>query len=308
MTLAQPIGEWPVTGGTGQGAMPGILTQDEKAMKPVTEFDREMEVASQLAREAGDVILRIYATDFPVDYKAKNDPVTEADRLASRVIVAGLRREFPNDMVVSEEESISPLAPVPDRVWYVDPLDGTHEFIKRNGEFAVMIGLAVAGSARLGVVFRPVTAELFSGIVGQGAWLEAKDPKCPLRVASAIDSSRLRLASSRSHRHCLMDGLCRRLGIREEYRVGSVGIKVGMVVTRQADIYLEPSAMTKAWDSCAPEAILRAAGGRMTDMTGASLHYSPHDLQNRRGLVAANGACHERVISEITEFVREGIR
>jgi 3'(2'), 5'-bisphosphate nucleotidase len=277
-------------------------------MSTTAEFGRESEVASQLAREAGDVILRIYATDFPVDYKAKNDPVTEADRLASRVIAEGLRREFPNDMVVSEEEPIPPLAPVPDRVWYVDPLDGTQEFIKRNGEFAVMIGLAVAGSARLGVVFRPVTAELFFGIIGQGAWLDAKGSTCPLRVSSGTDPSHLRLASSRSHRHRLMDELCRRLGIRDECRVGSVGIKVGMVVTRQADIYLEPSAMTKAWDSCAPEAILRAAGGRMTDLVGAPLRYVPSEVRNLTGLVATNGVCHDRVISECASVIREASR
>lgn len=277
-------------------------------MNIVTEFDRDIEVASRLARAAGEVILRIYATDFSVDYKGKNDPVTEADRLASLVIVEGLRREFPNDMVVSEEESIPTSASVPDRVWYIDPLDGTHEFIKRNGEFAVMIGLAVAGSARLGAVFRPVTAELFLGIVGQGAWLDINGATHPLRVSQENEPPRLRLASSRSHRHHLMDELCRRLGIGEEHRVGSVGIKVGRIVTDQADLYVEPSAMTKAWDACGPEAILRAAGGRMTDMAGMALRYSPRDVQNRGGLVATNGACHDRVISEISALAREGSR
>jgi 3'(2'), 5'-bisphosphate nucleotidase len=274
-------------------------------MKLTAEFGREIEVASRLAREAGDVILKIYATDFSVDYKGKHDPVTEADRLASRVIVDGLRREFPDDVVVSEEEPIAPLASVPDRVWYLDPLDGTREFIKRNGEFAVMIGLAVEGCARLGVVFRPVTAELFLGIVGQGAWMETNGTKGPLRVSSETDPSRLRLVTSRSHRHRLMDRLRRRLGISEEYRAGSVGIKVGMVVTRQADIYLEPSSMTKAWDSCAPEAVLRAAGGRMTDLAGTQLRYSPRDVKNRQGLLATNRACHDYVISTIAPVVRE---
>lgn len=119
-------------------------------MNGATEFAREIEVASRLAREAGDAILKIYATDFAVHYKAKRDPVTEADRLASCVIVNGLRRKFPEDLVISEEEPIDPLVSFPDRVWFVDPLDGTREFIKRNGEFAVMIGLAVEGCAHVG--------------------------------------------------------------------------------------------------------------------------------------------------------------
>jgi 3'(2'), 5'-bisphosphate nucleotidase len=274
-------------------------------MSVSSEFVRESEVAAHLAKEAGDVILRIYATDFSVDYKAKNDPVTEADRLASRVIVEGLRREFPDDMVVSEEEPIAALASASDRVWYVDPLDGTHEFIKRNGEFAVMIGLAVDGRPRVGVVFRPVTAELFVGIVREGAWLGTNEDKIPLRVSSEIDPSRLRLVASRSHRDQRVDDVRRRLGISEESRIGSVGIKVGLLVTRQADIYLEPSSMTKAWDSCAPEAILHAGGGRMTDLEGAPLRYVPSEVRNWKGIVATNGVCHDQVISEIAYVVRE---
>jgi 3'(2'), 5'-bisphosphate nucleotidase len=274
-------------------------------MKVATEFGREIEVASRLAREAGDGILKIYATDFAVQYKAKRDPVTEADRLASRVIVHGLRREFPEDMVVSEEEPIDPLRSFPGRVWYVDPVDGTREFIKRNGEFSVMIGLAVEGSARLGVVFRPVTAELFAGVVEQEAWLEKAGVKTPLRVSGETRPAHLRLVTSRSHRHRLVDEMRRRLAISEECRIGSVGIKVGLLGTQQADIYLEPSGMTKAWDSCAPEAILRAAGGRMTDLLGTPLRYSQRDVQNRQGLVATNGACHDTVISAIASMIRE---
>jgi 3'(2'), 5'-bisphosphate nucleotidase len=288
--------------------MTAICRKNEQAMNATnttTEFGREIEVASRLAREAGEGILAIYATDFAVHYKAGWDPVTEADRLASRVIVDGLRREFPEDMVVSEEESIDPMRAIPARVWYVDPVDGTREFIKRNGEFAVMIGLAVDGCAQLGVVFRPVTAELFAGIVEQGAWLETERLKAPLQVSSETNPASLRMATSRSHRHGLVDRLVQRLAISKEHRIGSVGIKVGMLVTRQSDVYLEPSGVTKAWDSCAPEAVLRAAGGRMTDLTGTALRYSPHDVRNRQGLVATNGACHETVISAIASVLRE---
>lgn len=274
-------------------------------MNGATEFAREIEVASRLAREAGDAILKIYATDFAVHYKAKRDPVTEADRLASCVIVNGLRRKFPEDLVISEEEPIDPLVSFPDRVWFVDPLDGTREFIKRNGEFAVMIGLAVEGCAHVGVVFRPVTAELFAGVVEQEAWLKKAGETIPLRVSEETRPARLRLVTSRSHRHRLLDEMRRRLGISEECRIGSVGIKVGLLVAQQADIYLEPSGITKAWDSCAPEAILRAAGGRMTDLLGTPLRYSPRDVRNRQGLVATNGACHDTVISTIASAVCE---
>jgi 3'(2'), 5'-bisphosphate nucleotidase len=270
-----------------------------------TEFDREIEVASRLAREAGDVILQIYRTDFVVQFKDKEGPVTEADRRASELIVAQLRREFPNDLVVSEEEPMDPDVVIPRRVWYVDPVDGTHEFIAKNGEFAVMIGLAIDGRACAGVVYQPTTKQLYAGIAGQQAWLEENRERMALRVSDETDSSRLRLVVSRSHRHRLLDEMRARLAITQELQMGSVGLKVGVLGTRQADVYIDPSSFTHSWDSCAPDAILHGAGGRLTDVTGAPLHYSPRDLRNRRGLVATNGACHEFVINGIAPIVAQ---
>ena len=116
---------------------------------------------------------------------------------------------------------------------------------------------------------------------------------------------RLRLVASRSHRDHRVDEVRRRLGICEESRIGSVGIKVGLLVTRQAEVYVEPSTMTKAWDSCAPEVILHAWGGRMTDLEGAPLRYVPCEMRNGKGLVATNGVCHDRVISECASVIRE---
>src|SRR5581483_791886 len=149
----------------------------------------------------GDAILEIYAGDFAIRFKGEGDPVTEANRLASKLIVEGLLREFPDDLVVSEEEHITAPKPSPNRVWYVDPLDGTAEFIARNGEFAVMIGLAVDGRAQAGVVFRPVTRELFCGITDKIAWRENGDRSGQVRVSDVEGPARLRLAVSRSHRH-----------------------------------------------------------------------------------------------------------
>lgn len=272
-------------------------------MKCATEFDREIEVASRLAREAGDLILQVYQTDFVVQFKDKEGPVTEADRQASELIVAHLRREFPDDLVVSEEEPIGLDLRIPSRVWYVDPLDGTHEFIARNGEFAVMIGLAIDGRACAGVVYQPTTKQLCAGIAGQQAWLEEDRERMAIWVSDKTDPARLRLVASRSHRHRLLDEMRARLGITQELQLGSVGLKVRLLATRQADVYIDPSSFTHSWDSCAPEAILHGAGGRLTDVAGAPLQYSPRDLRNRRGLVATNGLCHEYVITGIAPIV-----
>jgi 3'(2'), 5'-bisphosphate nucleotidase len=274
-------------------------------MKSATEFDREIVVASRLAREAGDVILQIYQTNFVVQFKDKEGPVTEADRRASELIVEQLRREFPNDLVISEEEPIEPNVVIPRRIWYVDPLDGTHEFIERNGEFAVMIGLAMDGRACAGVVYQPTTKQLCAGIAGEEAWLEDDCERVAIRVSGEASPGRLRLVVSRSHRHRLLDEMRGRLGITQELQMGSVGLKVGLLATKQADVYIDPSSFTHSWDSCAPEAIIHGAGGRLTDVTGAPLRYSPRELQNRRGLVATNGRCHDDVISGIAPIVAQ---
>lgn len=271
-------------------------------------FTRELDEAARLARAAGAILMNIYATDFAVSYKGPNDPVTEADKRANELLVQGLRASFPTDGVVAEESADNSDALRKGRVWYVDPLDGTHEFISKNGEFSVMIGLAVNGDARVGVVYRPAGDVLWAGIAGQWAWVEKQGARKPLAVSSQTDLSRLRLVVSRSHRHTILDAIKTRLGVGQETRCGSVGLKVGLIAAQEADLYVEPSEFTKAWDSCGPEAILRGAGGRMTDLAGEPLTYGGQDLRNTRGLVATNGACHDGVITAIAPLVHKANR
>ena len=271
----------------------------------MTSFTRELDEAARLARAAGAILMGIYATDFAVSYKGPNDPVTEADKRANELLVEGLRAAFPADGVVAEESTDNSDALRKGRVWYVDPLDGTHEFISKNGEFSVMIGLAVNGEARIGVVYRPVGDVLLAGIADQEAWVEAQNKRTPLLVSSRTDLAQLRLVVSRSHRHQILGAIRERLGLGKETRCGSVGLKVGLIAAREADLYVEPSEFTKAWDACGPEAILRGAGGRMTDLAGHTLIYGGQDLQNRNGLVATNGVCHDRVITAIAPLIRQ---
>src|SRR5262245_23509667 len=110
-------------------------------------WESELKTAAAIAREAGKVLLDIYATDFAVEFKGKSNPVTEADRRANALIVAQLRAAFPHDGIVAEESEQSSADLARERIWYVDPLDGTKEFVAKNGEFSVMIGLAIAGRA-----------------------------------------------------------------------------------------------------------------------------------------------------------------
>lgn len=269
-----------------------------------TDYHKEIEVASRLARQASDIVLSIYATDFAVTSKGKAGPVTEADLRANELIVEGLRKAFPLDGIISEEEPPTGRRSAT-RIWYVDPLDGTKEFVAKNGEFSIMIGLSVNGQARLGVVYRPVGDLLFGGITDQEAWREEAGRRTALKVSSVTIPQHLRMVVSRSHRHPVIVDMREGIGLTHELPCGSVGLKIGLLASDQGDVYVEPSSYTSAWDTCGPEAVLRGAGGRLTDLTGQPLVYGTDDVRNRRGLVATNGVCHDQVIAAIAPVVRE---
>ncbi len=271
----------------------------------MTDFARELTVAVELARKAGAAIMEVYATEFSVAYKGKNDPVTEADKRGNDLIVHGLEQAFPDDIIVAEESEKPDDNQTGNRVWYVDPVDGTKEFIAKNGEFSVMIGLAVNGQAKLGVVYRPDEDRLYAGIVDQEAWMETNGERTRLAVTSPEPSASITLTVSRSHRNPLLEKIGQDIGVGKEIPSGSVGLKIGLIARGLADVYMEPGPYTKLWDACGPEAILRAAGGQFTNILGEQLYYGLTQLKNTHGLVATNGAYHQKVIEALEPVAKE---
>ena len=272
-------------------------------------LDRELVEAVKLAREAGAVLMEVYATDFDVDYKGERDPITEADRRVNELLVTRLRESFPDDGIVAEETADRSDALRRGRCWYVDPLDGTKEFISKNGEFSVMIGLAIDGKARLGVVYKPVGDKLYRGVVGDSAFREEGANTFALAVTPEHEPKELRLVVSRSHRSKSTDALVKKLGITNERKSGSVGLKIGLLTEREADLYVHLSKHSYAWDACAPDAILRAAGGVFTDVDGKDFVYGGTELENVRGILACNNVeTFEAVLPAVREIARaEGL-
>lgn len=264
--------------------------------------EAELEETLRIARRAADVVSAVYATPFAVEWKGLGDPVTRADREANDLICAALASAFPGDAVIAEESAPSDPAEIArlvahERAWFVDPLDGTREFADRNGEFAVMIGLAVRGRAALGVVVMPTTGEAIAGRPGAGAFLEeASGARRPLRVSAVSDPREATIIVSRSHRPRIVEPLTARLGITKVTVCGSVGVKVARVATAEADLYVHGGGGAKRWDTCAPEAVLVAAGGRFTDLDGAPVDYTSADLAQRKGILASNGALFDAVL------------
>ena len=271
----------------------------------------ELETATALARLAGKAILEIYATDFNAEEKFgvdnMSEPVTAADKRASRIIVESLAEIFPDDAILSEEETDDlSLRLSKDRVWIIDPLDGTAGFVKRDGDFGVQIGLAVGGVPMLGVVYLPVHNILSYAVKGEGSWTVTNggEPE-RMKTSSKTQLSDMTMAMSRDHRSPRMGRIIEYFGITGIVNRGSVGLKVGLIADRTCDIYVHPSPRTKLWDTCAPQIILEEAGGRFTDLFGFEMTYDKADLQNRNGILATNGAGHELAVEQVKSLLAE---
>lgn len=263
-------------------------------------FEREREAAREIAREAAQVVLDWHRRGVEVEWKGEGDPVTTADRAANDLILDRLHSQFPNDAVLSEESRDDLSRLEADRVWIIDPLDGTKDFVTGTGDFAVMVGLASGGRPAVGAVCRPLDMRLWHASAGGGAILEAPGETArSLSVSDVRELSAMRLVVTRTHRFALLDEVVELLGITEERPLGSVGLKVGAIVSADADLYIHLSLGIKEWDTCAPETILNEAGGVLTDTFGKPLPYNGRDVMRRLGVVASNGRNHEHVIETI---------
>jgi len=230
-----------------------------------------------LAEDAGQEILKVYATDFKVQSKDDDSPLTKADLASHRCIVDGLRALTPDVPIISEE------AGLPDfgerrrwsRYWLIDPLDGTREFVNRNDEFTVNIALIEDHRPVLGVVHVPVQNKTYVGCAGLGAECRTGgDVPEPLRVADASHVP-VRVVGSRSHRGTSLDAFLEALGEFDMVPMGS-SLKFCVVAAGDADIYprLGP---TSEWDTAAAQAVVEQAGGSVVTLDGKPMKYNEKD-------------------------------
>lgn len=258
---------------------------------PLSEWAPEEALAllpavEQLARAAGQLILEVYASDFQVQGKADHSPVTLADERAEALITPALLALPPHWPVVAEEAASRGEAPAAERTfWLVDPLDGTREFVARNGEFTVNIALVHEGAPVLGVVLLPVSGRLFSGVVGLGAWEQGVGAQAPRRAlrARAAPAEGLCLAGSRSHGdeaalQALLQGPLAGQRVASRITAGS-SLKFGLLAAGEADVYPRLG-RTMEWDTAAGHAVLVAAGGSVCTLDGLPLRYGKPGYEN----------------------------
>ena len=238
-----------------------------------------LRAVADIARRAGALILEVYATDFAVRGKADTSPVTEADERAEQLIVPALRALDPAVPVVAEEAVAAGDSPaVGDWFWLVDPLDGTREFINRNGEFTVNIALVHRGRPVLGVVLAPALGRLFAGAAKQGAYLEEGGTTRSIRCRPVPDAG-FTVVASRSHGDAAaLDAFLAGRRVAALANAGS-SLKLCLVAAGEADLYPRLG-RTMEWDIAAGHAVLAAAGGQVTTLDGAPLRYGKAGFEN----------------------------
>jgi 3'(2'), 5'-bisphosphate nucleotidase len=237
-----------------------------------------LDAVRRLARDAGEVIMDIYRGSFSVERKSDDTPVTEADHAAHRRIVAGLGALTPGVPVLTEEGTAPAYAErrAWRQYWLVDPLDGTREFIKRNGEFTVNIALIEAGEAILGVVHAPALDLSYAAARGQGAykWQDAH-PARRIHARPLGGRPIPCIAGSRSHSGERMNAFLARVGPHELIRMGSA-LKSCLVAEGVADLYARLGP-TSEWDTAAAQCVVEEAGGQVTDTAMRPLRYNTRE-------------------------------
>jgi len=251
-------------------------------------YTKYIDVCKQAAIEAGKKIMDIYQTDFDktIEFKADNSPLTIADKSANEIIVNMLRENFPEVSMLSEESKLDESRFENDLCFIVDPLDGTKEFIKKNGEFTINIALAYKHKAVMGVIYVPVKNLLYYAAEGYGAYKEENEAVTQISVSNKIDN--LILVGSKSHASEKLKDLIEKKKhlIKETVSAGS-SLKGTMIAEGKADVYYR-YALCSEWDTAAMQCIVEQAGGIFRQMDGSEMTYNRKNSINEKGFYAIN--------------------
>ncbi|PIT89340.1 MAG: 3'(2'),5'-bisphosphate nucleotidase CysQ [Candidatus Levybacteria bacterium CG10_big_fil_rev_8_21_14_0_10_36_7] len=239
---------------------------------------------------AGDEVLKYYQNDYSDNIKQKGEPVTKADIESNKVILSQLLEL--NIPVVSEESSDDGSRLESEKVWIVDPLDGTRDFIQKTDEFSVMIALVKKNIPVIGIVYQPVFKRLYVSCKNLGAYVFEEGEWKRLRVSHTATLDKARAVMSKMHLEKKEKDFLKKLGINSVVQKGSTGLKIGEIAKGSADIYFTFTDKMKQWDTAAGFSIITEAGGKITNIYGSSLKYNTVRLHHDNGMLVTNGFLH----------------
>ena len=256
-------------------------------------YKHELNVAISAAREAGTIILSFFKKNFEVTAKSASEYVTTADLAADARIKATILHYFPDDAWLSEETIDSPKRLENSRVWIVDPLDGTHQFMAGSPDFTVCIALVENGEPRVGVVLRPIDSEMYFAVKNEGAFLNEKRIYCS---AETVLSQAVIVTNDDEPTLPEIAEINRQVQRVDQF--GSSAYKIIRVAAGEAELYLS-SELKKEWDICAADLILSEAGGRLTDWNGNLVKYNQPVPNIPSGIIVTNGPLNAKIMAQL---------
>ncbi len=278
---------------------------------------KELKLAIFSCLEAGKVVSQIYNTSFEVNWKAKDDPLTEADLQANKIILSYIEKDFPNDGILSEEVKDSEFRLEKNRVWILDPIDGTREFVEKNPEFSISLGLSINNEAVLGVVFNPISREIFFGVVGIGIGyklldedftfeLEKIELDKPYFISKEFRKPSILVSRSEFYKYKLFDDKYWKENF-EIFPIGSIAYKLAL--TSIGKVHFTVSLKPKSeWDICAGIALIKSAGGISLDLKNFAEFRFNKKTPIDEGIISGNIDFINEILKDKKEFLKSSLR
>ena len=248
--------------------------------------------------KAGEKIIEIYNTDFSAEKKDDDSPITQADIESNKILKEVLGET--GITILSEEDADDKKRLSEERIWIVDPLDGTTDFVNRTGEFTIMAGLVENHKSVLGIIYQPTTKKMYLAESGKGAFCHDEEwEKIGVTMMSEIQNCHALVS-----RHHLSEKEKKLLDEMEISVVTSIGssLKVTEIASGEAEIYLTTTNKMKQWDTCASNCIISEAGGKMTDISGKEMVYNTESVNHENGILVTNGLVHQIALDAVSRL------
>lgn len=257
------------------------------------QFQKELEIAKQAMQKASKKVLEIYNTNFEVAYKEDKSVITKADLASSEIILSHIQSHFPDDGFLSEEvkDDLSRLEK--ERVWIIDPIDGTKEFVEKSEEFSIVVALTIRGLPVLGLIAAPCLNEIYYATKNQGAYKQKDDKIEKITPSEKTDPLDFKLVKSKYFATSKLLAFLKAAGFNNVVAVGSA-LKMCHIARGKIDAYYKFGHCYE-WDICAADIILKEAGGLLTDLHGNNILYNKKDTL-QKGFLASNGKVHDQLV------------
>ncbi len=270
-----------------------LLTRRTEKMEYLS---KELNVVLEAVEEVGQQIMNIYNSDYQVELKADESPLTKADKLSHDLLISRLST-FPYGIISEESENIP--GSMSNVYWVIDPLDGTSDFIQKTDEFSIMVALLKDGRPVLGVVYAPALDKLWYALDGKGAYMIENNAERRIYTSEIKDLKDYRFVISRNHfRQEDMD-VANRLGITDFRKMGSVGVKFCRISQGLAELCVYKTSKMGLWDDCASHVILKEAGGHVFDVNGEEPSYNLCSRKMESGFIGTNGYNKKPIIEAV---------